>query len=113
MPPASDNVISANVKMRVSFMGSSPCFQCHIYFYIVPVTPDDDGHDIAGFLRAQRVREIVKILNRLSIELDHQIALLQASFCSRAIGLNIREQHALQIISKIGNGSEVRAVAPA
>src|SRR5205809_7416453 len=111
MPPAREAAIHDAVTMRVNFIDLSPCLQRNAGPHLLSVALDDHDNSITHFFCSQRIREIVKILYRFSVELDEQIALLQASFCRGAVVLNVSEKDAFQIIAKIGNGPEVGTVA--
>src|SRR5262245_6069459 len=97
MPPISAAAATANaiVRMRVSFMNLSPCLQLDLDLHCLAVTLDDHDNNIARLFCTQSICEVIKIFDRLPVELDHEVALFQAGLRSRAVVLHIGKQHAL------------------
>src|SRR6266850_2816633 len=99
--------------MLLNFTELSPCFQRDIHFEFLAIALDDNYDYVTGLFGTERIREVVKILNRFAVKSNHQIARFQSSLRGRAVRANIREQDALKIVAEIGNRSEIRAVAAA
>src|SRR5215831_6687633 len=97
MPPISAEAAAANaiVRMRVSLMNLSPCLQLDVDLYCLAVALDDYDNYIARLFCTQSICEVIKIFDRLPVELDHQVALFQAGIRSRAVVLDIGKQHTL------------------
>ena len=77
------------------------------------ISQDFDFHDVAYFAAAQRIGEIVQIMNRQGSKLDQHVAALEAGFGGWGTRLDVGEFHAVGFLSKIRDGAEPRAVAAA
>src|ERR1039458_2924324 len=70
-------------------------------------------HHFAHLTAAQRVGEIVQIVNRLAAELHQDVARFEACLCRRRSRPYFGEAHAVLHLAEVGNGTEVRPITSA
>src|SRR5262249_4509277 len=68
---------------------------------------------VSYFAAAQGVCEVVEILDRFVAELNQHVAGLQSGLGCRRSRTHVRKPHSIFYLSKIGNGTEIGAVAAA
>src|SRR5689334_13664094 len=80
-------------------------------FQGLAVAEHSDGDDVTDFAAAQRVCEVVEIVNGLLGEIDEHVAGFEARLGGGRAGLNVAEAHAVFRLAEVGNRSEPGAVA--
>src|SRR5271165_3456780 len=76
---------------RRSVLRLLPLFQFHADRKRLAVAQDFHLHHLADLAAAESVREVVQIMNRLVVELHHDVAGLQPSLGSGRPGANVGE----------------------
>ena len=77
------------------------------------VSQDFHFDHIAHFAAAQRIGEVVQIMNRHGSKLDQHVAGLESCLGRRRSRLHVGEFHAVGLLSKIRDGAEARPVTAA
>src|ERR1700680_3654234 len=86
-------------------------FELHAGADRLAVAQDLHVDNISHFAAAERVGEVVQILDRLVAELDQNVSRFQSGLRRRRVWLHVGKFDAVFGLAKVGNGTEIWTVA--